>query len=214
MSSQNLTKNKVKVCHLSSVHFALDTRIFFRFCQTLSHHYNVTLIAVHPVKEIKNGILIIPFKRFHNRKIRVAIGWILMFFKAIRVNARIYQIHDPELIPCGMLLKLFGKQVILDIHENIAEDIFDKPWIKNQKRVYKIFTWFESPACKNFRIMLAENSYEKRYHLLAGKENCTTVRNFCNYNFFKPYVNSGYRNLTNLFYIGIVLENRGILEIA
>ncbi|MBC7426218.1 MAG: glycosyltransferase, partial [Bacteroidia bacterium] len=47
-----------------------------------------------------------------------------------------------------------------------------------------------------------------------GKENCTTVRNFCNYNFFKPYVNSGYRNLTNLFYIGIVLENRGILEIA
>ena len=180
-------------------------------CKFLSSTYDVTLIAVHPKEEVKDKIRIIPFKRYHNRKFRILFGWLFMFFKAIKVNARIYHLHDPELIPCGILLRLFGKKVILDIHENIAEDLFDKPWIKRQKLVFTIFTFFEKIACKMFYILLAERSYEKRYNNMC--EHISTVQNFCDTDFFVPFEKTEYKNSLNLYYIGIILENRGILQI-
>jgi glycosyltransferase involved in cell wall biosynthesis len=181
-------------------------------CRTLSIDYDVHLIAVHPQKETKDGVKITPFKRYHNRKFRIAFGWILMFFKALKVNARIYHLHDPELIPCGLLLRFMGKKIILDIHENIAEDIFDKPWIKHQKRAYMIFHQFEKLACRFFTILLAEQSYEKRYKTLGARY--TVVQNFCDTKFFEPFRSEAAGAELNLFYIGIVLENRGILQIA
>ena len=202
---------KIKICHLSTVHFALDTRIFYRMCRSLSEEYEVHLLAVHPQNELREGVHIHAFRRFHSRKRRIAIGWLLAFFRAIAINARIYHLHDPELIPCGLLLRLLGKKVILDIHENIAEDIFDKPWIRNQQRIYRVFHFFERLACKYFYIILAETSYERRYKKLAKQ--CVTVLNFCETDFFKPFVKTSGRKGLNLFYIGIVLENRGILQI-
>ena len=180
-------------------------------CRFLATTYHVSLIAVHPRRETIDGVHIIPFRRFHNRKLRVAIGWLMMFFKAIRVNAKVYHLHDPELIPCGLLLRLLGKQVILDIHENIAEDIFDKPWIRHQKRAYRVFHFFEVLACRFFYIILAETSYEKRYHKLAKRY--ATVLNYCDVDFFRPFAKTGYKQRMNLYYIGIILENRGILQI-
>jgi glycosyltransferase involved in cell wall biosynthesis len=180
-------------------------------CRSLKHTYDVSLIAVHPVNEVVDGIRIIPFKRIHNRSVRVALGWLLMFFKAIRVNARIYHLHDPELIPCGLLLRLLGKKIILDIHENIAEDIFDKPWIKYPRRAYRIFHFFEKLACRYFYILLAENSYEKRYSRLAKRY--AVVLNYCEVDFFTPFVKREYKQELNLYYIGIILENRCILQI-
>jgi glycosyltransferase involved in cell wall biosynthesis len=203
--------SNIKVCHLSSVHFALDTRIFYKMCRFLAQKYDVSLIAVHPKEEILENVHVIPFRRFHNRQVRVAVGWFLMFMKACRVNAKIYHLHDPELIPCGLLLRLIGKKVILDIHENIAEDIFDKPWIKHQQRAYGIFHFFEKLACRHFYIILAETSYEKRYKLLARR--WSTVLNYCDVDFFSPYAKNGYAHEMNLYYIGIILENRGILQI-
>jgi glycosyltransferase involved in cell wall biosynthesis len=203
--------SNIKICHLSSVHFALDTRIFYRMCRFLSGKYEVSLIAVHPKQEVLENVRIIPFRRFHNRQLRVATGWLLMFFKALTVNAKIYHLHDPELIPCGLLLRLLGKKVILDIHENIAEDIFDKPWIKHQQRAYKIFRFFERLACRYFYILLAETSYERRYNQLAKKH--ATVMNYCDVEFFNPFAKQTYTHGLDLYYIGIILENRGILQI-
>lgn len=196
---------------MSSVHYALDTRIFFKMCHALNNEYDVSLIANHPQKETINNIQITPFKVFKNRRNRVFFSWILMFFKAIKINAKVYHFHDPELIPCGLLLRILGKKVIYDVHENIAEDIFDKPWIKYQKTSYQIFNFFEKIAVKNFKIILAEKSYEKRYKTLNA--NAVVIQNFCDLEFFEPFVKKEYHQTMNLFYIGIVLENRGILEI-
>lgn len=201
----------MKVCHLSSVHYAMDTRIFYKMCQALKEDYEVTLIAHHPQKETVNGVHIIPFKVFRNRNVRVLFSWLLMFRLAIKQKAQIYHFHDPELIPCGILLSMLGKKVIYDVHENIAEDIFDKPWIRNQKMAYKIFNFFEKRAVKIFHVILAEKSYQKRYELL--KANYSVVLNYCDINFFDKFQKKEFKQQLNLFYIGIVLENRGILEI-
>lgn len=205
-------EKKTEICHLSSVHFALDTRIFYRFCRSLAEHYDVTLIAVHPKKEVRDGINMIPFRRFKNKLLRVSFTWLIMFFKAIRVNAKLYQFHDPELIPCGILLRLFGKKVIFDIHENVAEDIFDKPWIRNKQILFTIFTFFERIATRSFFIFLAEKSYAPRYIKMGAK--FEIIYNYFDAKFFKQFELKTSRSSNRLFYIGILLESRGIIQIA
>jgi glycosyltransferase involved in cell wall biosynthesis len=179
---------------------------------SLSKHYDVTLIAVHPKEEVLHGVRIIPFTRYKNKLLRILVTWFVMLNKAWKVNAEIYQIHDPELIPCGLLLKWFGKKVILDIHENIAEDIFDKPWIKNKKLLYTSFAFFEKLAIKNFYFFLAEHSYADRYQLLGA--NYSVILNYYDAQFFKSFCETDRIYSNRIFYIGILLRSRGILEIA
>jgi glycosyltransferase involved in cell wall biosynthesis len=203
---------KKRVCHLSSVHLATDTRIFYRYCTHLSVQYDVTLIAVHPQNERRQGIHIIPFRRFKNKLLRVLLTWFLMFFKAMRVRAELYHLHDPELIPCGLLLRFMGKKVVLDIHENVAEDIFDKPWIPAKKILYACFHFFEKRAIKSMPIILAENSYVARYQKMGA--DLTVVLNYVDLPFFKPFSDPVNRTTHRIFYMGILLESRGLQQIA
>ena len=54
----------MKVCILSSVHIALDNRVFYREARSLqSAGYDVTLIAIHPKNELKDGVQIIGLPR-------------------------------------------------------------------------------------------------------------------------------------------------------
>jgi glycosyltransferase involved in cell wall biosynthesis len=203
---------KKRVCHLSSVHLATDTRIFYRYCTHLSIQYEVTLIAVHTKDEHLQGIHIIPFKRFKNKLLRVLLTWFLMFFKAMRVRAELYHLHDPELIPCGLLLRFMGKKVVLDIHENVAEDIFDKPWIPAKRILYACFHFFEKKAVKRFSIILAEHSYEPRYQAMGA--DLTTVLNYPDLPFFTPFAENVNRKTNRIFYMGILLESRGLQQVA
>lgn len=203
---------KKRVCHLSSVHVATDTRIFYRYCKHLSENYAVTLIAVHPKEEILLGIHILPFRRFKNKLLRVFLTWFLMFFKAIRNPADLYHLHDPELIPCGLLLRLMGKKVVLDIHENVAEDIFDKPWIPAKKVLYTCFHFFEKLAVKNMPVILAEHSYEARYQKMGA--DFTTILNYVDLPFFNLFSENVKRTSHRIFYMGILLESRGLQQIA
>lgn len=209
---QSKTSLPIHVCHLSSVHVATDTRILYRYCFSLQKKYSVTLIAVHNKKEILNGIQIIPFKRYKNKILRVLFTWIIMFFKAYKVKASLYHFHDPELIPCGLLLKWTGKKVLFDVHENIAEDIFDKDWIRFKGLLYFFYSYFEKLAIHNFNLILAEKSYEKRF--LSKSARFTTVYNYPVHTFFEPFYIENRKKNNRIFYIGILLESRAILQIA
>jgi glycosyltransferase involved in cell wall biosynthesis len=124
--------NKKFVCHLSSVHPAFDSRIFFKECKSLSEAgYYVSLIAVHDKEETVDGIEIIPFLKYKSRIKRILFSPFKMFSMAMKQQAYIYHFHDPELLIAGILLRVFaGAKVIYDIHEDYSKNFIDKPWIK------------------------------------------------------------------------------------
>jgi glycosyltransferase involved in cell wall biosynthesis len=119
-----------KVCVLTSVHPALDVRIFHKECRSLSRAgYPVTLIA--PIDQSPNieGIQLRCFPKYSGRVKRFFKGLPTMYRAAKEEDADVYHFHDPELIPVGLLLRANGKQVIYDVHEDLPKTISYKSYI-------------------------------------------------------------------------------------
>jgi glycosyltransferase involved in cell wall biosynthesis len=119
-----------KVCVLTSAHPVFDVRIFHKECKSLARAgYDVTLIA--PAKQGGNyeGITVKTLPVWENRIARFTRGPLSVYRSALEIDADIYHFHDPELIPVGLLLRLRGKKVIYDIHEDLPRTISYKPYI-------------------------------------------------------------------------------------
>jgi len=106
-----------KVCIFSSVHNALDNRVFYREALSLRKAgYDVTLIAIHPCDEIKDGVHILGLPQVP--RWQRPLLWIRLFRMAREQFADIYHFHDPELLLVLPWLRLLtGRPTIYDVHE-------------------------------------------------------------------------------------------------
>lgn len=127
-------KPGIKVCHLSSAHRGLDMRIFQKECVSLAQAgYDTHLVIAASPAEVRKaaaqGVSLHAMSPAGGRLGRM-IGQAWRCYRIARkLDADIYHFHDPELIPYGVLLKLAGKRVIYDVHEDLPRDILDKEWI-------------------------------------------------------------------------------------
>jgi glycosyltransferase involved in cell wall biosynthesis len=121
-----------KICVLTSAHPPSDVRIFHKECKSIARAgYDVTLVASVDEDCIRDGIKLVRLPRWKNRLDRVLRGSIAIYKKAREIHADIYHFHDPELIPAALLLRLAGKKVVYDIHEDLPRTISYKPYIPN-----------------------------------------------------------------------------------
>ena len=94
-----------KICILSSVHIALDNRVFYReACSLQRAGYEVTLIAVHDRAEVKDGVRIVPLPRVPRWQRPLLWREVLRLARA--EAADLYLFHDPELLLPTPLLRL------------------------------------------------------------------------------------------------------------
>lgn len=119
-----------RICILSTAHPADDVRIFHKQAKTLAKNgYEVKLIASHEKDEVSDGIKIISLKKPKKRIFRmIGSPWTALRL-CLKQNSEIYHFHDPELIPVGIILKILGKKIIYDAHEDYSAQILAKTYI-------------------------------------------------------------------------------------
>jgi glycosyltransferase involved in cell wall biosynthesis len=75
-----------------------------------------------------------------------------VYQRALSINADIYVLHDPELIPFGTLLKRKGKKVVFDSHEDIPTQIRQKPYLDRVSATIlsRSFQAYQRYTCSRF----------------------------------------------------------------
>lgn len=204
---------KPKVCILTSVHSPFDTRIFHKQAKSLAEAgYDITLIAQHSKKEIIDDIKIVPLEKNKNRFERIFKSNWQVFKKALKEDADIYHFHDPELIPIGLLLKLKGKKVIYDVHEDVPQQILSKEWIWKpiRKLVSNLVNSVEKLADKFLTaIVSATPAIDNKFN----NKNSIAVQNFPLLNELNRLEVSEDKSEKNIItYVGGISEIRGIKE--
>ncbi|TVQ80656.1 MAG: glycosyltransferase [Bradymonadales bacterium] len=203
-----MAQRKENIVQLTSAHPALDNRIFFKECVSLARSgYDVTLIAPHTKNEVVQGVRIIKLPVFKNRLVRWLTNPLLVFFKAIRQRARLYHFHDPELIPVGLALRLFGKVVVYDIHEDYVSSIQQKEYLPKSiaRMTAPIFGCLEQLAANSFQQIIAEKYYSRRF------PHSIEVLNYPKIDKLPPPATSHEGDSPRFIYTGNVTVNRGAL---
>jgi glycosyltransferase involved in cell wall biosynthesis len=125
----------IRICHLASNHEGLDTRIALKECASLASagydtHLVITASVADVAKAAESGVIVHPLPQSSGGRLARMFRHTWHCYRtASRVQAAVYHFHDPELIPYGMLFRLYGRQVIYDVHEDYPRDILDKYWL-------------------------------------------------------------------------------------
>jgi len=147
-----------KICHLTSAHTQEDIRIFHKECVSLADAgYEVYQISCGNTYDKKGVHLIGIGVKPVGRLARMRKTAMLVYQAALKVDADVYHIHDPELLPYGLKLKRLGKKVIFDSHEDIPAQIMDKEYIAKplRKIVSAGYKVYESYVIKHLDAVVA-----------------------------------------------------------
>lgn len=207
----------IKVCHMTSVHPVLDTRIFYKECTSLANEgYDVYLVA-QGESFVKNNVKIVgvgekPSSRF-TRMTSFAKN---VYKKALSLDCDIYHFHDPELLPFALKLKKKGKKVIFDSHEKYTEQLKNKPYLPYFITVIiaKIYGVYEKHVLNKIDAVIFPCSLEGKNPFENKCKNTCLINNFPMLNeLYDNYKDSEQRYDNAVCYIGSLSYERGITHL-
>lgn len=210
----------MRICHVTSVHQRYDTRIFHKECTSLANAgYDVILLVADGKKdEVRNGVKIVsidyvPTSRYR----RILLSGHVMFRAAQQIDAEIYHLHDPELLPFGKKLKRCGKKVIFDSHENYPAQIACKPYLPKTLRwcASKIYRHYETGALKKYDAVVAPCTFLGGTNIFEGR--CKRTEIIANTpllnEFYDKYDHALEKNGNAICHVGGLTYERGITHL-
>ena len=119
-----------RIAVLSSVHEALDPRIFHKEARTLAAAgFDVHLLARHTRDELIDGVSVHALPEPRSRWDRPR-QWARLLWRTWRLRPDAVHIHDPELLPLLLLLKWTrGVYAVYDAHEYYGAEVARRAWI-------------------------------------------------------------------------------------
>jgi hypothetical protein len=209
---------KAKIVHLTSVHSALDNRIYHRECVSLADAgFPVTIIGPHPTDVVTNHVCIKGIPAERGRIARATRAAWRVYAEALRQNGDIYHFHDPELIPVGLMLRAHGKKVVYDIHEDLPRDILFKHYLPvwSRRTISWIAERIEIATCGCFSALVPVTPFiAERFRSLHKRVavvlNYPRTTDFMTTNGSLTWESRG----QSVAYVGGVTTNRGIREMV
>ena len=204
------------IAHLTSAHPRHDTRIFLKQCQSLvgAGHLVILIVADGCGHALENGIEIRDVGSSRGRIDRIRNTSNRVFSVACKIDADLYQLHDPELIPIGVKLKRMGKRVVFDSHEDAPAQMLGKPYLNKSLlwMLSKCLTVYESWACGKFDGVIAATPFIRDKFL---RINPMTV-DINNYPLLEELENTSFwaEKRKEVCYIGGIAKIRGIQEVC
>ena len=199
-----------KICQLTNVHSPLDHRIYYKEAQSLAAAgYDVTVIGPgdEALAGVHRGVRIctIPnpasvFGRLTNLLRLMRKGW--------STGADLYHLHDPELLPMGLVLRVLGKKVIYDCHEHFPQVAYARRWIPRPLRLpmsLMIDLCERLTACVLNGVLGVVDEQRQRFrHCLFE-----AVKNYPRTEWFTPNGNGRTPGDCELLHVGSLSRDRG-----
>lgn len=205
-----------RVVHLTSAHPREDTRILVKQCRSLATAgYAVTLVVADGKGDAAmDGIDIVDVGKPGGRLQRVAVTTRRILGRALALDAELYHLHDPELLPVGLRLRRLGKRVIFDSHEDVPRQILAKSYLPRLLRglLAAVYERFERHACPSLDGIVAATPVI-RDRFLAIHPRTVDVDNFPiigELETEQPWANKG----SEVCYVGGIAAIRGIVDIV
>jgi glycosyltransferase involved in cell wall biosynthesis len=128
--SRPIETKRYRIVHLTSAHPVTDVRIFHKECRSLARvGFDVVQICNHDLNDTIDGVRILGLGKNKGRVSRFTKGVIKTCVAALRCRGDLYHLHDPDILIVGIALRILGKRVIYDVHEDLPTKILLKMYL-------------------------------------------------------------------------------------
>jgi glycosyltransferase involved in cell wall biosynthesis len=205
----------LRIVHLTSAHGPFDVRIFHKECRSLARAgYDVVEIGNFDFNGTVDGVTVRGLGRTSGRLQRSTVSLVPITREAWRAGGDLYHLHDPELLIVGLLLRMAGKRVIYDVHEDLPRTVLFKAYLPQSVR--KPLMWLTEIAEDGMAWLMS--GLVAATPALAGRfrpiqRNTIAVNNYVMLEEFEPLPPSRSESaVPAVTYYGGMSTERGIVE--
>lgn len=206
----------IKIAHLSSAHKDGDVRIFHKECVSLAEAgYDVSMVISNTASRVERGVNIVSVENTSSSRFFRAWRTVNQVYRlAIKLDATIYHLHDPELLRIALKLKRRGKIVIYDAHEDLPRQLLAKNYIPKfwRKTLSYFVERYENGKARKLNGIITATPFI-RDRFLKINPNTVDINNFPLLEEIDFTDTSSDVKAGSVCYVGLINEVRGIGEL-